>query len=387
MKKLVVLLLCAAILAGGVVVFAAGGSDDPFVSLSYLTQTFLPSLNTQIQSKVEEKTDAVYQPALDELTQTHNSYLNGSGTSTAPGGNADWTYASALTDLRLKKGDTITLPTGSGVMLLAGRSAVTFSGGVVVDVTQGQTLLTGSSLTQRHHCLAGENTTAAVSVLSDTAVISVEGYYSITPGNGVDYNALAGALRELGLFQGDGTAYGEGYNLETAPTRIVGLVMFLRLLGEEQAALSSTVENPFSDTPDWCDRYVAYAYAKGYTEGIGPDGKGGLLFGPGTAISADQYVTFLLRALGYSDQGDAPDFLWSEAVERACELGVLTAGEASMLQQEEFLRAQVVYLSYFALSAPLKDGSGVLLDRTAASSGIAKETFLTVMNGVSVPRL
>ena len=74
----------------------------------------------------------------------------------------------------------------------------------------------------------------------------------------------------MGLFQGTGTAYGCGYDLEVAPTRVVGLVMFLRLIGEEGAALACTQGNPFADTPAWCDRYVAYAYAKGYTKGVAP---------------------------------------------------------------------------------------------------------------------
>ena len=78
----------------------------------------------------------------------------------------------------------------------------------------------------------------------------------MSSGAGLDYNALADALKQMGLFQGTGTAYGSGYDLEQAPTRIVGLVMFLRLIGEEGAALSSTAANPFADTPAWCDRYV-----------------------------------------------------------------------------------------------------------------------------------
>ena len=85
----------------------------------------------------------------------------------------------------------------------------------------------------------------------------------MSSGAGLDYNALADALKQMGLFQGTGTAYGSGYDLEQAPNRIVGLVMFLRLIGEEGAALSSTAANPFADTPAWCDRYVAYAYEKG----------------------------------------------------------------------------------------------------------------------------
>lgn len=55
----------------------------------------------------------------------------------------------------------------------------------------------------------------------------------------------------MGLFQGSGTAYGSGYDLERVPTRIEGLVLFLRLIGEEKAALAYGGENPFTDVPAW----------------------------------------------------------------------------------------------------------------------------------------
>ena len=209
----------------------------------------------------------------------------------------------------------------------------------------------------------------------------------MSSGAGLDYNALADALKQMGLFQGTGTAYGSGYDLEQAPTRIVGLVMFLRLIGEEGAALSSTAANPFADTPAWCDRYVAYAYEKGYTEGNNVSAGGQRYFGPDAQLSAGEYMTFLLRALGYSDSGASPDFSWANAVGKSVEFGVLNAAEQAKLTGSPFLRAQVAYLSYFALSAPLKDGSGILLDRTAASSGMDKAVFQAVMNGVTVDRL
>ena len=75
------------------------------------------------------------------------------------------------------------------------------------------------------------------------------------------------------------------------------------------------------------------------------------------------------------------------ALERAEALGLLTSGERAMLEGERFLRAQVVYLSYFALSAPLKGGDGVLLDRTAASGGLSLRQLRDVMDGVTVERL
>ena len=217
-------------------------------------------------------------------------------------------------------------------------------------------------------------------------MLSVEGYYSVASGSGVDYNALADALFEMGLFQGSGTAYGSGYDLEVPSTRIMGLVMFLRLIGEEQAALSSTAVNPFADTAAWSDRYLAYAYEKGYVNGVGESASGRLYYAPDRQISANEYMTLILRALGYTDSGTAPDFTWDTAVTKSVVWGVLTSGEQSMLSQSNFLRAQVVYLSYFSLNAPMKTG-GVLLDRTVTSGVLDRSRAEQIMAGVTVPRL
>lgn len=384
MKKTIVLLLTAAVLVSGAAAYATGAlSGESLISKSYLTGTYVPDVEKQVSQRVQERTEQIYQSALTALNQAHSAYLAQAGS----GGTAGTgTYASALADLRFKKGDVITLSTGSGGMLLAGSGSVSYAGGAVVDVTAGETIPSGSALALRHRYLAGENTTASLTITSDTAVLSVEGYYSLAPSGSVDYNALADALFEMGLFQGSGTTYGSGYDLENPTTRIMGVVMFLRLIGEEQAALSSTAVNPFVDTPAWCDRYVAYAFEKGYTNGVGESPSGALYFAPDRQISAEEYVTLILRALGYTDSGAAPDFTWDTAVSRAVSWGLLSSGEQAMLSQSQFLRAQVVYLSYFALNAPMK-GGGVLLDRTVSSGGLNRSQLEQVMAAVTVPRL
>lgn len=384
MKKTIVLLLTAAVLVSGAAAYATGAlSGESLISKSYLTGTYVPDVEKQVSQRVQERTEQIYQSALTALNQAHSAYLAQAGS----GGTAGTgTYASALADLRFKKGDVITLSTGSGGMLLAGSGSVFYAGGAVVDVTAGETVPSGSALALRHRYLAGENTTASLTITSDTAVLSVEGYYSLAPSGSVDYNALADALFEMGLFQGSGTTYGSGYDLENPTTRIMGVVMFLRLIGEEQAALSSTAVNPFVDTPAWCDRYVAYAFEKGYTNGVGESPSGALYFAPDRQISAEEYVTLILRALGYTDSGAAPDFTWDTAVSRAVSWGLLSSGEQAMLSQSQFLRAQVVYLSYFALNAPMK-GGGVLLDRTVSSGGLNRSQLEQVMAAVTVPRL
>lgn len=58
------------------------------------------------------------------------------------------------------------------------------------------------------------------------------------------------------------------------------------------------------------------------------------------------YTEFLLRALRYSSTAQSDI---SNAPERAHFAGVLTAGEVSALRASAFLRADVVYLSYYAL--------------------------------------
>lgn len=376
MKKAAAALLAALILGSTVAVYASGSVEESLISQSYLNDTYLPSVQQQAEQRVEQQTGQSYQEVLDTLNVAQCGYLVQAGNTLE--------YAQSMTDLRVKKGDVIGLSTGSGAMALAGSAVL--SSGTGVDVTAGQQVSIGTALTARHRCLTGEGEPVTLLVTSDTAVVSVEGAYTILSGSGVDYNALADALSAMGLFRGTGTAYGKGYDLEIAPTRSVGLVMFLRLIGEEQAALSSTAANPFVDTPDWCDRYVAYAYSKGYTKGVGTSAAGQMYFGPNTVISAEEYVTFLLRALGYSDSGTSPDFSWDNAVEKSVQFGVFNEAEQAMLEEDTFLRAQVAYLSYFALSAPLKSGSGTLLDQVAAG-GLDKASAQAVMSAVTVSRI
>ena len=74
----------------------------------------------------------------------------------------------------------------------------------------------------------------------------------------------AETLHALGLFRGTGEDENGVpiYALEKTATRAEALVMLIRLLGEEDAALSSLAAHPFTDVPAWADRYVAYAYEK-----------------------------------------------------------------------------------------------------------------------------
>ncbi|SMC86735.1 S-layer homology domain-containing protein [Papillibacter cinnamivorans] len=185
------------------------------------------------------------------------------------------------------------------------------------------------------------------------------------------YTAYADRLNVLGLFNGTGTdSNGHPiYQLDRAPTRAEALVMLIRLLGEEENAKSYTGENPFTDTESsWAKAYVAYAYSKGYTTGVSATA-----FNPNTTATANMYLTFLLRALGYSDKSG--DFSYSTAYLKAAETGVCKSGQYT---SDTFYRDDCVYTSYNALSAEIKD-AGVTLAKTLADKGVISagyaETF------------
>lgn len=325
----------------GVAGSAADGQS--LVSRSYLEGTFQSGLNAQLQQRLEGSGQTVLEGALDQVRITQ-----------AAGEAAALAHYTATTQTYMKEQDVLIGPTGFVCTPLSGSLTLTYSSGAVVDATEGREVPSGTNLTPFHRYIVAEDTLAYFAAASQTAVVEYEGYYARSnSGATVDYPAIAQALQVLNLFQGSDTPYGSGFDLEADPTRLQALVMFIRVLGEEQEALACTAPNPFRDIV-WGDRYVAYAYEKGYTNGYG-DGT----FGSNDPVDAVTYVEFLLRAMGYSTAG-VDD--WTTALTRAVQHGVITAGEQVQLTQMPFHRAQVAYLSYYALSAPV-DGNTSLASR------------------------
>lgn len=164
-------------------------------------------------------------------------------------------------------------------------------------------------------------------------------------------------LNALGLFKGTGN----GYALEQTATRLQGLIMLTRLLGEEEEALACTDPCPFTDVAEGNpSRYVAYAYGKGYTTGTSET-----TFSPGNTIGFKHYVTFLLRALGYREQDG--EFTFATSLDKAAEIGMADRASVDKMnsQNAKFFRGDLVDLSISALTTDLKDGSGTLAENLA----------------------
>ncbi|MDD3346908.1 S-layer homology domain-containing protein [Oscillibacter sp.] len=355
-KTALVLFLCGALAAAAL---AAGDAGDPLASLSYLAGTF----SNTVDEKIEARLDA------SDAALVKNTGSGGNGGDVA----ATWT------EKRLKAGDTLLGSTGTNVLVLSGSVQATCTAGTVVDVSAGTTLPSGSTLTVGHRYMAAEDASAFFVVTGKTAVVEYQGPNAFQYSDETDYNAMASALKTLHLFQGSFTGYGQGFDLEAAPTRLQALIMFIRVLGEEQQALQWTGELPFTDLAkgSQAEKYVGYAYSRGYTNGYSAT-----LFKPAGAVNAYQYTEFILRAMGYSSSANTN---LADTLERGQACGLLTSGEAAMLQRDRFLRAELVYISYYALDTALPDG-GTLGEALEAKGVFTGEEWKSARNLVSGER-
>lgn len=173
-------------------------------------------------------------------------------------------------------------------------------------------------------------------------------------------------LYDLGLFKGSGTLPdgSPDFALDRSLTRQEAVVMLVRLLGKEQEALEGNWSLPFDDVAQWAAPYVGYAYEKGLTNGISST-----KFGGAQAVTATQYLTFVLRALHYDS---SKHFAWNAAWEKSDEIG-LTNGEYSSANNEAFDRGDAAYISRQALTTCLFVDDATLIDSLVSSGAVDKD--------------
>ena len=209
-----------------------------------------------------------------------------------------------------------------------------------------------------------------ISIVLSVLTIGV-GAETSTPSTTLD---RANALKDLGLFMGSNA----GFDLDRQPSRVEAIVMLIRVLGLESQALKSTYANPFKDVPSWATKYVSFAYAKGYTSGISKTA-----FGSNLIVTPEQFVTFMLRALGYKE--GSPDFwlkfTFNTAIEKAESIGVVQIGKYK--NGGKFTRGDCVDTIYNVLSSVKKPenttmatylvNKGIIDSKLAIKYGFAKE--------------
>ena len=159
-KKILALLLAAVILTGGISALAAAGtSDNPLVTLSYLTDTFKKSILAQTDSKLAAA-QSTYEAKLEQKIQSSGN----SGTAIG-----------AYSVVRMTNGQTLTLNTNCEVMLRSG--TVQYSGNALTDTTSGSVLAQGSTV-QKHHLYFSADGTAILQATSSVTIL-IRGNYHI----------------------------------------------------------------------------------------------------------------------------------------------------------------------------------------------------------------
>lgn len=175
--------------------------------------------------------------------------------------------------------------------------------------------------------------------------------------------AAADDLFAQGLFYGTE----QGYELDRALNRQEGTAMLVRLLGRETAALNGNYHADFPDVDPWATGYVGYAQQLGLVSGY-PDG----CLGAADPVTPEQYLTFVLRALGYSDT--AGDFTWSDPWALAASLDLVQ-------YRNEFsgplTRGGAVLISRRALDVPMKGTDLSLREFLALAEQTRQDAALT----------
>lgn len=210
-----------------------------------------------------------------------------------------------------------------------------------------------------------------VSVL--LSVVLVLGMIPTALAIGIDPKTTADNLYRLGLVSGTGVDAGGNpiYELDRAPTRSEAITVLVKLLGKADEAGRGGWEMPFTDVPGWARNFVGYAYANGLTAGTSAT-----TFGGEDLVTASQYITFILKALGYSAANG--DFQWDRAWELSDRLGI-TGGRYDG-STETFTRGDVFLISEAALKTNIKGSNQTLAEQLMAAGVFTKAQYDSIYN-------
>lgn len=160
-----------------------------------------------------------------------------------------------------------------------------------------------------------------------------------------DNTVKANTLYELGLFKGTDS----GYELDKTLTREQAVTILVRLLGEEENVLSAEFDEVFTDVDSsrWSYPYIMYCYENNITKGTGED-----TFSPEDEVTAEQFVTLVMRLMGYEDTEP------SNALTESVYIGMLNTQVVRELDKSaNFLRDDMVYVVYRSLMCNMSDGT------------------------------
>lgn len=155
----------------GAALAATGDQNDPLVTLSYLEQTTIPNVVSQVEAKAAARQTELAKTLSDQIEQYKKDIASMGGG--GAGASASYTLVT------LSSGQTMYLEVGCEVMLRVGTATVkAATSPALIDISTGGTINNGAALTQNHLYMA----TIADRTITPTAAtvrLLVRGGYSV----------------------------------------------------------------------------------------------------------------------------------------------------------------------------------------------------------------
>lgn len=164
-------LSAALVLGAGTSLAAVGDENDPLITLSYLQQTVLPNILTQVETNTMQKQEQLSADLSAQISQykTDMQALAGSGS----------TGSDSYTLVTVTKGQTMYLDVGCEMMLRVGSATVNAATSpALINITTGDTINNGTALT-KNHLYMSTIADRTLTPTADTVKLLVRGSYSI----------------------------------------------------------------------------------------------------------------------------------------------------------------------------------------------------------------
>lgn len=277
--------LAGVLLIGGAMAVLSEG--DSLISLSYLKQTIMPKVVSKGTAAEQKALNAAYDKALAALEKADKETVAGF---------AGGLHSEDLRSRDYQRDDQVKLKTGSGVLMLDGAAAISHDG-AVIDITQGKTVSSGSTLKKGHRYLVAEDTQAVVTGTSGLVKLGVQGTYNLKESQQKAAPFLD-VLKSDWFCESVDYVYfnklfsGIGYNLfdpNSNMTRAMMATVLYNMAGSPENELKAAPA-VFKDVTSgaWYYSYVNWAAAQGVANGVG-----GGIFAPEEPVTREQVMKLL----------------------------------------------------------------------------------------------
>ena len=237
-KRIISLCLILVMLVSGASILVSASTEyDPLITLSYLTETFLPRAKQALKNISDRKVQA-FQPTESESAPT-------------------------LKVASVPANETLTLTAGQEITILSGYGRITELSGSIINVTVGWPAGQGRA-NNCHRYILDADSSATITFTQDSVVsvsAGVETKFVVSPFSDVKkgawyFNSVVGAY-EKGLISGMTlTTYEPAGTLTVAQTIRLAAAMY-QLYHDGEVTLKK------SEQGQWYESFVAFAYDKG----------------------------------------------------------------------------------------------------------------------------